>query len=686
LPAALLPAFALLAGVGCRTPVVPWDSSPDTIPSGDTDTTIIRPSWAPLVINEFLADNSNMVADGTGAYSAWIELYNPSSELVSLDGWALSDDHGDPTGSPIEQLVIEPWSFLLFWADGEPSLGPDHLDFVLDPQGGEIGLFAPDRSPIDGLTHGPQVVDLAAARSVDGGGPWQITASPTPGSSNGTWATAPGGSWLEPPAPCELVSDLEQHNFLEGDLVTLRPRCAGELGDDALLEPVSLPADASWDGSVFSWPTGPDSGGRVDLAFSILTDGDEAEIPSAEAVTFWVADDPSADDNVPPDPRAYTEEWGLPVLHAYTWSEIGTGYVAAELGFGGLLYPGMIKIRGATSASYPKPGYTLEFNEAELPIPAWGVSRDHLVLVSPFDDNSYVRQKLIYDQWAAIAGFWGEARLTPRSFFVVLYFDGVYQGLFMALDRVDNEFLEQQGFDRDANLYKAVNHDANYALTDSGGNAKDTLHDGFEKKEGEPEDDFSDLDALVAFTGHADAQGLVDGAEEWIHLEEFMDWFLLVHYSHSEDSAGKNAYLASSVGDPWFRYVPWDFNHSWGQDWRTYRESSSSRSYFTGNNRVFWAIQDLEATDAQLWERYRLMAQPGGPFDPDWLRAQVDAYYALIEASAQRDWDKWAMDYYDYDRWKDRRNLDADWTDYQGEKRYLYQWLDERAALFEELR
>jgi spore coat protein CotH len=285
-----------------------------------------------------------------------------------------------------------------------------------------------------------------------------------------------------------------------------------------------------------------------------------------------------------------------------------------------------------------------------------------------------------------MAGFWEVERLTPRSFFTVVYFDGVYQGLFMALDRIDNEFLEHQGFDPESSLYKAVHHDANFFLTDAGGDPKDTLHDGFEKKEGEPEDDYSDLDALVAFTGHADAAGLVHGASEHLDLAEFMDWFLLVHYCLGEDSAGKNAYLARTPKSSVFRYAPWDFNHAWGQDWRTLRASSSSRNFHTGYNRVFWAIQELEATDAELWERYRLMAQPGGPFDPDWLRATVDAYFELIEPSAVRDWERWGADYSSYSGWADDRDSEDDWQDYQGEKAYLYQWLDERAALFEDLR
>ncbi|MCP4225416.1 MAG: lamin tail domain-containing protein, partial [Actinomycetia bacterium] len=311
-------------------------------------------------------------------------------DAVDLSGWSISDDHGETGKHRLEQIVIEPWGRVLLWADGEPGLGPDHLGFTLNADGGQIGVYAPTGQPVDGLTFGRQATDHAAARVLDGDAEWVITASPSPGAYNGGTGEGWGGDWPEPPQPCELVSDIAQLNYLEGDRVTLEARCGGPLGTAASLELVAPPQGASWDGERFEWTTGPTSGGRIDLVFQVTTQGVSGELPSAEAVTFWVADDPSAVDNVAPEATAYTEEWGLPVLHAYTWSEIGDGYVAAELTFDGNRYAAQIKVRGATSSNYPKPGYTIELAAAELDIPAWGVTRDHLVLLSPFDDNAYV--------------------------------------------------------------------------------------------------------------------------------------------------------------------------------------------------------------------------------------------------------------------------------------------------------
>ena len=264
----------------------------------------------------------------------------------------------------------------------------------------------------------------------------------------------------------------------------------------------------------------------------------------------------------------------------------------------------------------------------------------------------------------------GQARLTPRSFFAVVYLNGVYHGLYTAVDHVDDEFMEQMGFLREANLYKAVSHDANFYN-------KSNLHSG------EPLDDFSDLDELVAFTGGSTPTDLIDGAAAWLDLEEFMDWFLLVHYSESGDSAGKNSYLAHDPAGGPFRFAPWDFNHSWGQNWYTARVPSSALNDFSSRNAVFAAIHAVRSE--ALWDRFRALRADEGPMSTPWVTGRLDAYYALIEPSAERDWAKWAQDYQAFSRWSGHRSGAGDWQDYQGEKAYLYQWVQERGALFDTL-
>ncbi len=670
--------------LGCPTTVIDDTASQDSVPTPD-DTgppdTATGQDWPELRINEFQAANDRTVADGTGAYSDWIELVNTAPVTVDLEGWTLSDDAGHPDDHTLESFLLAPGEHLLLWADNRSSLGPDHLDFGLSRDGGEILLSAPDGTRIDHVPYPPQAADVAAARSPDAGPGWVLTLDATPGSANADHALDPAEA-TTPSGTCSPSSNLTQPWFLEGDRVAFSVSCTGELARaDADLDLLGLPAGATYDEATgtFAWSTGPASGGRHDLVFSDRPEGATDQVPAAATVTFWVADDPDIEGAVAVDPLTYTEEWGLPVFHITHQGELTESYGPGTTTYRGISTPHEIKIRGAASVSYPKNSWTVKYDDPELEVEDWGRSRDHLVFLTTFDDNSYVRQKLIYDLWAALAEHAGEERLTPRTFFAVVYLQGVYHGLYVVMDHVDDEFVDHFGLSRDGNLYKSVNHDANFEFTDYYGRTKSTLHAGYEKKEGEPVDDFGDLDSLVAWSAPASAATIVAEAEDWFPLPEFQDWFFLVYYSLSEDSAGKNAYL---YNDPTqatrFRYVPWDFNHAWGQNWYTARTSSDALNDYFSVNRLFWAMQTDPDGQVDLWERFAELREDG-PLSADWLRTTVDDYYALIEPSAQRDWDLWAVDYQN-GWWAAYRD---DWTTFEEERAYLYTWLEERAALFE---
>ncbi|MEQ1506706.1 MAG: CotH kinase family protein, partial [Myxococcota bacterium] len=453
--------------------------------------------------------------------------------------------------------------------------------------------------------------------------------------------------------------------------VSLAVACATGVAPAAVAV-VSIPGGISASGDALSWPTGlADAGPR---AFVVAV-GDHG-VPETAVGTAWVADRYDDPANVPVDPLTYTQEFGVPVLHLDPTGALSQDYVAMSAWWDGDPYAGTIKIRGAASAGYPKPSYTLEFEPDQLDLDDLGLGhKDHLVLISNFDDSSYVRQKLVFDTWAAIAADVGTPRLTPRTAFVVVYLDGVYQGLYTAIDHVDDEFVEEMGFDPTANVYKSIDHNANFYLTDVSGAPKAVLHLGWEKKEGLPVDDFADLDALTAFTGGCDAPTFDAEIDAWIDRTEFMDWLRLVHWFAADDSGGKNAYLVHDPVTGLFRYTPWDFNQSLGQNWYTARVEPDVYNDFVWTNRVFWQFVSDPTMNDEVWTGLLDQAAPGGPFDPAVLRAATDGYYAEIEPSATRDWAKWESAYWAYFGW-----ARSDRTGFADERTYVEGWIADRAA------
>lgn len=178
----LLVAACSTAGVATDTSPPPdsgLDSAADTADSGPAD-----PVPLDLCINEFMSDNDASLADETNAYPDWIELHNPGSTSVALDGWALTDDETEPDKSPLDGLSLEAGGFLLLWADGLEAA--QHLAFELASAEGTVALYAPDgRGSI--VNYGAIAADFSAARSPDcctDVGCFEYAFRGTPGASN----------------------------------------------------------------------------------------------------------------------------------------------------------------------------------------------------------------------------------------------------------------------------------------------------------------------------------------------------------------------------------------------------------------------------------------------------------------------------------------------------------------------
>jgi hypothetical protein len=142
---------------------------------------------AELVINEFMADNDNVIMDNNGDYSDWIELYNNSTDSIFLGDYYLTDDFIDPTQWQLPAVYLKPGAFKLIWASDNTSGGPWHANFKLSKSGEEIGLFKQSGSNTDTtdfILFGNQNTDESYGRSYDASLQWVTFTTPTPGTSN----------------------------------------------------------------------------------------------------------------------------------------------------------------------------------------------------------------------------------------------------------------------------------------------------------------------------------------------------------------------------------------------------------------------------------------------------------------------------------------------------------------------
>jgi hypothetical protein len=144
---------------------------------------------ASLVINEFMASNSDSIRDPQGQYDDWIEIHNFGSSPVNISGMYLTDDLSFPTKWQIPNdppaTVITDGQYLLIWADNDTADAGLHANFKLNADGEEIGLFDRDgQTLIDSVSYSGQMTDISYGRNPDAGEEWRLFTSPSPAAQN----------------------------------------------------------------------------------------------------------------------------------------------------------------------------------------------------------------------------------------------------------------------------------------------------------------------------------------------------------------------------------------------------------------------------------------------------------------------------------------------------------------------
>ncbi len=149
---------------------------------------------SPLLITEVMPSNKTTLADNTGVYSDYVEIYNSGSEAVNLNGYGLSDDPAGVLDWKFPDVTIEPGAYLYVFASGADTNGTDiekgaiHTNFRISSYRETIVLSTPTGLLIDQVAVSELGADQAYARVADENGAygdtWEVTSQPTPGYAN----------------------------------------------------------------------------------------------------------------------------------------------------------------------------------------------------------------------------------------------------------------------------------------------------------------------------------------------------------------------------------------------------------------------------------------------------------------------------------------------------------------------
>ncbi len=142
-----------------------------------------------LVINEVMSNNKSVIADNSGKYDDWIELYNNSSTPISTKGLFFSDNLQNLSKWGLPNAVILAGDYFIIWADEDGHQGDNHANFQLSNLGEQLIISNNDLSVIDAEFIYPQQDDVAYGRSPNGIGMFAMltptfNANNTPSSTN----------------------------------------------------------------------------------------------------------------------------------------------------------------------------------------------------------------------------------------------------------------------------------------------------------------------------------------------------------------------------------------------------------------------------------------------------------------------------------------------------------------------
>lgn len=142
--------------------------------------TPLLPNHGDVVINEFMASNTNGELDEFGEYEDWLELYNNTNSPITLTGFYLTDNPSDRNKWAFPAGVSIPGhGFLIVWLDSDAQQGPYHANFKLSAAGGEHMMLSDGGSNIlDSLSFGVQLPNISYGRYPNGTGTFTIM-SPT---------------------------------------------------------------------------------------------------------------------------------------------------------------------------------------------------------------------------------------------------------------------------------------------------------------------------------------------------------------------------------------------------------------------------------------------------------------------------------------------------------------------------
>ena len=223
------------------------------------------------------------------------------------------------------------------------------------------------------------------------------------------------------------------------------------------------------------------------------------------------------------------------------------------------------RLRGNTSRYSQKKSFKVSFNTFIHGREFYGVEK--LNLNGEHNDPSIIRSKLCFDHFKSIG------LTASRANHVEVYINGIYYGLYISVEHINDEFLKKNYANDSGNLWKCL-YPADLQYLGSDPNIYKNLEDNgrpvYELKTNEETGDFTQLVHLIDVLNNTPSNALADSIESVIDVPGVLKYFAMNILLGSWDdywSLMNNYYLYHDPSQNLFHLIPYDYDNTYGIDW-----------------------------------------------------------------------------------------------------------------------
>ncbi len=231
------------------------------------------------------------------------------------------------------------------------------------------------------------------------------------------------------------------------------------------------------------------------------------------------------------------------------------------------------RLRGNTSRDADKKSFKLSFNTFKPGRQFYGV--DKLNLNGEHNDPSIIRSKLCWDFFETIGLH------ASSAAHAAVYINDAYYGLYISVEHIDDEFLENHFKDDSGNLWKCL-YPANLTYR---GDDPQKYHPYFDEerpyelKTNRENYDYTQLARFIDIINNTATHQLEDSIESILHVSEYLKYQAVNILTGSWDdywALMNNYYIYHEPSSGKFHWIPYDYDNTFGISWAAVDWTSAS--------------------------------------------------------------------------------------------------------------